>query len=96
MEISLERFLSSGKKADILFTYRTSLTGATSKSALAKINPILRGIKPLTKGKVFAPLPCYGQSGDKLDKIIEEIAAILHPRLFPNYHLKFFKELPTR
>jgi len=50
----------------------------------------------LTKGKVFAPLPCYSQSADRLDEIIFEIAAILHPKRFPGYNKKFFTELPGK
>ncbi len=45
-------------------------------------------------GKVYAPLPCYSQSGDKLDQIIEEIAAIINPKCFPGHHMKFFMKLP--
>ncbi len=96
MEITLERFLSSGKKADILFTYRTPETGATSKEALARINPLLRDIGPLTRGRVYSPLPVYAQGMDRLDEIIEEMAAILNPERFPGYRLKFFKELPDK
>jgi len=96
MEISLERFLSSGRQADILFTYRTSISGASSKEALAKINPLIKDIKPLTKGAVYSPLPNYSQSMDRLDEIIKEIAAILHPEKFPGYRLKFFTKLPDK
>ena len=94
IEITLERFLSSGKKADILFTYRTAGTGVTSKTALSHENSMLKNINPLTRGKVFAPFPCYSQSADRLDEIILEIAAILNPKRFPGYRKKFFTELP--
>jgi iron complex transport system substrate-binding protein len=60
------------------------------------MNPLLRGIRPLQSGKVFAPLPHYIQSGDKLDEILTEIAAILHPRLYPGYKRRYFMELPDR
>ncbi len=96
MEITLERFLSSGKKADILFTYKTPGAGATSKEALARTNPLLKDIGPLTRGRVYSPLPAYAQSADRLDEIIKEVAAILNPKRFPGYHLKFFKELPDK
>jgi len=95
IEISMERFLYSGMKADIYFTYRTPATGATSKAALAKLHPLLAGIKPLgPEGRVYAPLPHYSQSGDKLDEIFIELAAIMHPDLYPGYELKYFQELP--
>jgi len=95
IEISVERFLYSGQEADILFTYRTGNAGVTSKTELARINPLLEGIRPLTEGKVYAPLPHYSQSGDHLDEILTEISAILHPELYPDYPLQYFTELPA-
>jgi iron complex transport system substrate-binding protein len=95
IEIAVERFLYSGEDADILFTYRTEQSGATSKAALARMNPLLKGIKPLKSGKVFAPLPHYIQSGDRLDEILTEIAAIVHPEAYPDYPRRYFAELPA-
>ncbi len=94
IEIAVERFLYSGADADILFTYRTRQSGATSKMALARMNPVLEDIRPLKSGKVFAPLPHYIQSGDRLDEILTEIAAILHPEVYPDFEYRYFVELP--
>lgn len=94
IEIAVERFLYSGEDADILFTYRSKDSGATSKAALARMNPLLKGIGPLKHGRVYAPLPHYIQSGDRLDEILTEIAAILHPEVYPGFRLRYFVELP--
>jgi iron complex transport system substrate-binding protein len=94
IEISVERFLYDGKDADIFFTYRTREDGATSKAALGRMNPLLRDIRPLKHGKVYSPLPHYVQSGDHLDEILTEIAAILHPEVYPDFHYRYFRELP--
>ncbi len=94
IEISLERFLFSGQDAEIFFTYRTPKNGATSKAALARANPMIAGLKPLKDGKVYSPLPHYTQSGDRLDEILTDIAAIIHPSCYPGYKSKFFRELP--
>ena len=94
IEISLERFLYSGQDADIFFTYRTPDSGATSKAALARANPLLANVKPLKKGRVYSPLPLYSQSGDKLDEILTDIAAILHPECYQGHVLKYFWQLP--
>lgn len=94
IEIAVERFLYSGKDADIFFTYRTKNDGITSKAALARMNPLLADIRPLKHGKVYSPLPHYCQSGDHLDEILTEIAAILHPNVYPDFKHKFFVELP--
>jgi iron complex transport system substrate-binding protein len=94
IEIAVERFLYSGEEADILFTYRDKESGATSKAALARMNPLLASIRPLKYGKVYAPLPHYVQSGDHLDDILTEIAAILHSEVYPDYQYRYFIELP--
>jgi iron complex transport system substrate-binding protein len=94
IEIAVERFLYSGEDAEILFTYRSKEDGATSKAALARMNPLFKDIGPFKQGKVFAPLPHYVQSGDRLDEILTEIAAILHPEVYPNHERRYFVELP--
>jgi len=94
IEITVERFLYSGQDADIFFTYRDRDSGATSKAALARLNPLIKDIAPLQRGRVYAPLPHYSQSGDKLDDILTEISAILHPDLYPGFALRYFTELP--
>uniref|UniRef100_UPI0006D285ED ABC transporter substrate-binding protein n=1 Tax=Desulfosarcina cetonica TaxID=90730 RepID=UPI0006D285ED len=94
IEITVERFLYSGEDADIFFTYRTRDAGVTSKAALARMNPLLADIRPIKTGKVYAPQPWYIQSGDHLDEILTEIAAILHPEAYPNYQRRYFVELP--
>jgi iron complex transport system substrate-binding protein len=95
IEISTERFLYSGADADIYFTYRTPLTGASSKAALARTNPLIKEIKPLSgEGRAYAPLPHYTQSSDKLDELLTEISAIIHPDAYPGHQLKYFLELP--
>ncbi|MGD9950569.1 MAG: ABC transporter substrate-binding protein [Desulfobulbus sp.] len=95
IEITVERFLYSGQDADIFFTYRTREMGATSKAALARLNPLIKDIAPLKRGRVYAPLPHYHQSADRLDEILTEISAILHPEAYLNYHLRYFIELPA-
>lgn len=96
IEISLERFLFSGEDAEIFFTYRTPQSGATSKAALARANPMIAGLKPLKDGKVYSPLPHYTQSGDRLDEILTDIAAIIHPSCYPGHESQFFRELPDK
>lgn len=95
VEISTERFIYSGRDADIYFTYRTPDKGATSKATLARTNPLIGRLKPLgPDGKVYAPLPGYAQSADRLDDILVEISAILHPQAYPGRKLAYFTELP--
>ena len=96
LEVSLERFFSTAKRAQVMFTYRGTQTGINSKEDLAKANPALGRIYPLQHGRIFSPLPHYHQSGNLLDQKIREIAAILQPDLFPGHKLQFFYELPEK
>jgi iron complex transport system substrate-binding protein len=97
VEISMERFLYSGNDADLYFTYRSVGQGVYSKESLLRINPLLAGLRPLTpEGRALAPRPVYSQSADRLDELLTEIAAILHPEAYPNYELKYFVELPDK
>ena len=96
IEISVERFLHSGEEADVYFTYRGRSSGVTSKEKLARTNPLVKNIRPITHGKVYLPLPHYSQSGDRLDEIFTELAAIVHPDVYPGYRLKYFEELPDK
>ncbi|MDR1085991.1 MAG: ABC transporter substrate-binding protein [Deltaproteobacteria bacterium] len=97
IEVSIERFLYSGRDADLYFTYRSVGQGVYSKEALLRINPLLEGLKPLSaEGRALAPRPVYSQSADRLDELLTEIAAILHPEAYPGYELKYFVELPVK
>lgn len=41
-------------------------------------------------------MPHYERSMHRLDEIIEEVAAYLHPELFPAYKHKYLKLLPEK
>jgi iron complex transport system substrate-binding protein len=94
-EISLERFIHSGSEADIFFDLRYDRAGVDSKASMIRITPLLSRLKPLgPEGRVYMPLPHYYQSADRLDEILTEIAAILHPDAYPAHQLQFFLQLP--
>jgi iron complex transport system substrate-binding protein len=97
IEVSIERFLYSGSDADLYFTYRSVGQGVYSKESLLRINPLLDGLRPLTdQGRALAPKPIYSQSADRLDDLLTEIAAILHPEAYPGFELQYFVELPLK
>ena len=97
LEISLERFYGAAKQADVMFTYRSPESGMASKADMARTNPALAGAKPMANaGRVYFPLPEYNQSGHRMDEVIEEIAAILQPQLFPERKLTLFHALPEK
>ena len=93
LEIALERFFSSGNEADVMITYRTPRQGMATKARMKATNKTIAGIKPLNGGKVYYPQKHYRQSADKLDEILIELAAIIHPELYPGFKLRYFREM---
>ena len=79
-----------------MFTYRSKRSGITSKAPLARINPLLAGIRPMTEGRMFAPKIAYYQSAGHMDLLIKDIAAIMHPELFPEHEIVYFQQLAER
>lgn len=77
-----------------MITYRTPRQGMLTKSRMRTTNKIIAGINPLNGGKVFYPLKHYRQSADKLDQILVELAAMIHPELYPGFKLNYFAEMP--
>ena len=77
-----------------MITYRTPRLGMATKAKMTATNPLLAGIKPLQGGKVYYPLQHYSQAMDKLDQILMDLAAIIHPELYPDHRLRHFAEMP--
>lgn len=77
-----------------MITYRTPRLGMATKSAMKRTNKTIAGIKPLNSGKVFYPRRSYRQSADKLDRILLELAAMIHPELYPGLKLRYFAAMP--
>lgn len=78
-----------------MITYRTPRQGMATKAKMKVTNRTIAGIKPLNHGKVFYPLNHYRQSADKLDEILLDLAAIIHPELYPGHQLRYFAEMPS-
>ncbi len=98
MQVTLEKFFSRIKDADILITYRGPESGITSKEKLKESSTLLQNvnIKPIESGKILFTGERLHQTSDTAG-IIEELASILHPKLFPNYKKRrFFFELPEK
>jgi len=94
IEVSLEPFVQGGREADILFIYPTAFLAGISKEEMIRHHFYLREFKSLSaEGRVLAAKPLFYQSAGRLDEIVLEIAAILHPAVYPDYQLKFFDEI---
>ena len=77
-----------------MITYRTPRLGMATKAKMMATNRTIAGIKPLQSGRVIYPRKHYRQSADKLDEILLDLAAIIHPELYPNHQLRHFAEMP--
>ncbi len=96
MQVTIEKFFLRAKHADILITYRGPETGITSKEKLRESSRLLQvvDIRPMNGGRIYSTGYNLYQSADTAG-IIAELAAILHPGLFPKRgKTRYFFELP--
>jgi len=92
--ISLEYFYLCGRDADIYISaVPLPQYGITSIKKLTAFHPMLCDFKSIKKGNVWYLCSYYWESAEKIDEIIEDLAAVFHPRLFPNHKPKYFFKL---
>jgi len=93
VNVTLEEFYLRGMEADVfIYSFYPPYVSSTIKG-LVEANPILADIEPVKEGKVYCFQPWYYQSVDRTDEIIQDLAAIFHPQLFPNHKLRYFMKL---
>ena len=80
---------------DIYFAQILYETGVDSKKALARQHSDLERFKAFSKeGKVVLPSRLIFQDPASMDKVVMELAHVIHPELFPAVPEKYFKQLP--
>ncbi|MFQ5782941.1 MAG: ABC transporter substrate-binding protein [Nitrosopumilus sp.] len=89
-QISVEELLVRGKNADIL-VYSSDLINNVND--ITSVNPLLAELGPIKNCNVFSYQPWHWQSIDKYDDYANDVAAIMHPDVFPDYQLKQFKKI---
>ncbi|MCD6305425.1 MAG: ABC transporter substrate-binding protein [Deltaproteobacteria bacterium] len=84
MQVTLEKFFSRTKGADILVTYRGPESGITSKERLRQSSRLLQAVEinPMNEGSIYFTGCRLYQTAD-VAGIIGELASLLHPGLFP-------------
>ena len=88
-QVTAEEVYARAKDADVwIFSSLTTYFQGMDK--LIASSPPLAQTKPVTTGNVWLYLPDYWQTVDLTDEIIADLAAILHPDLFPDYTVKHF------
>ena len=93
--ITMEAFYSGARDADLYITESSAGHGPRSIRELKATAKIELDIKPIRTQKIWVTQPWYWESMDHLDGIAEDIAAIIHPELFPDHRLLFFTPMPT-
>ena len=93
--ISLEELYARGKDADV-FIYASTPPYINSINEVITAGPVLADMPVVKKGTVYCMQPWFYQVADKPDEILQDLAAIFHPDLFPGYKLKDFMLLPAQ
>ncbi len=93
--ITMEAFYSGAKDADLYITESSAGHGPRSIRQLKTSAKIELDIKPIQTQKIWVTQPWYWESMDHMDGIVEDIAAIIHPELFPDHRLLFFTPMPA-
>ncbi len=95
--ITLEEFYDRGRGANIYISSgMLPQYGITSIKKLVALKPILADFRSVKRGNVWCFQPWYWESIDKTDEIIADLAAILHPALFPGHKPRYFLKLPKK
>ena len=93
--INLEELYAKGKDAQY-FIYASTPPYINSIQEIVDSNPILANLASIKSGQVYCFQPWYFQIADKPDEIIQDLAYIFHPQLFPGYQVKNFMLLPAK
>lgn len=89
--ITMEEFYRRGRDADI---YISPVYSISSIRDILSNYPVMSDLKPIRNKNVWRFQPWYWQSISKTDMIIEDLAAILHPQLFPGHRFICFQKVP--
>ncbi|MDR1105666.1 MAG: ABC transporter substrate-binding protein [Treponema sp.] len=93
MQVNLEEFVRKGKDADILL-YTSMILYTPDKQALLAESPLFAEFKAFKNDRVYVLSKGYYMSSAQVDVKFEDLAAILHPDLFPGRELTFYVKLP--
>jgi iron complex transport system substrate-binding protein len=93
--ISLEELYARGKNAEV-FIYASTPPYINSIKEIVDNGPILADIPVIKQGTVYCLQPWFYQVADKTDEIVQDLAYIFHPNLFPGYQIKNFMLLPVK
>jgi iron complex transport system substrate-binding protein len=93
-DFSLEEFISRSRDADIFFANPLQESVAKSQEAMVKSHPDLGELKAFSEhGVVALTEAILWQDSGNLDEIALDMAALIHPELYPDRKLKYIRIL---
>jgi iron complex transport system substrate-binding protein len=94
MELNLESFLVASAQADIYFASVLYEGEVKTKADYLGYHPELSRLKSFGPGgRVYMPEAILFQDTGRLSDMVKEVAAIIHPEIWPDRKLKYFREL---
>jgi iron complex transport system substrate-binding protein len=94
-QIELEKFLSGSNEAELFFTSILYEGAIDDKEDYLRHHPELARLKIFGPGgRVYVPLVTLFLDTGHLDEVAKDVAAIVHPSLWPDRELRYFKFLP--
>ncbi len=92
--VSLEELYARGKNCDV-FIYASTPPYINSVKEIVSNGAVLADMAVIKNDQVYCFQPWFYQISDKIDEVVEDLAYIFHPNLFPGYILKHFQLLPA-
>ncbi len=89
----LELFYQKGMGADVFVLSSTKASGIKRIEDLVRLNDMFKNFKSVKNKNVWCYQPWLWQSVDKPDEVFKDIAAIVHPGIFPDAEIRYFEKL---
>ena len=95
LELDIEEFLSRSAPAEIYFASLIHEGQIETKADYLGRHPELSRVKAFgAGGRVVSPQDLVFQDTGRLESIVKEVAAIIHPELYPDIPAYYFRDLP--
>lgn len=92
VQVNTEELINRAANADVYIAIYMGKPVNSKKDLIEEV-PGLAETKPFKEDRVYAMQPWIWQHIHRMDEIVEDLAAILHPELFPQHELTMFKKV---
>ncbi|KNZ41103.1 ABC transporter substrate-binding protein [Acetobacterium bakii] len=95
-KVTFEDFYAKGSTADIVFNEPMGKKTYANVGEIYTTSPLLLEMPAVKTGNVWSFQPDWFQSVDKLDQIVADYAAIVHPDAFKDHEIKYMVKVPVQ